>query len=315
MNESQQTVTPPPMDSEINLRELFNIVWAGKWLISAITLSAVAIAVVVALILPNIYRAEALVAPNHEQNAGGLSALASQYGGLAGLAGLDFGTGTGASHKTDLALEVLKSRKFVAQFIERHGILVPLMAANGWDSSTDELTYDRDVYDPVQDQWVRSVRPPREVIPSSQEAYEEFRECLFVSQSTDSSFVRIAIEFYSPNVAKQWVDWLVEDINTTIMLREVSEAEQAIAYLNDQVASTSLADLKSVFFRLIEEQTKTVVLAKVSTEYMFRTVDPAVAPELKAKPKRTIIVLLAAMLSGMLAIAIVLLRNKFSIDQ
>ena len=310
MNESQQTATPPIVEKEIDLRELVRVVWAGKWLISAITLSAVIIAVVVALMLPNIYRAEALLAPNHEQNAGGLSALASQYGGLASLAGIDFGAG--ASDKTDLALEVLKSRKFVADFIQRHDILVPLMAASDWDPGADELRYDLDVYDPATNQWVRSVSPPRNVVPSSQEAYEEFRERLFVSQSTDSSFVSIAIEYYSPKIAKQWVDWLVEDINTTIMLREVSEAEQAIAYLNEQVASTSLADLKNVFFRLIEEQTKTVVLAKVSPEYMFRTVDPAVAPELKAKPNRAIIVLLAAMLAGMVSVAIVLLRNTFS---
>ena len=77
MNESQQTLPPAPYDDEIDFRELFRVLWAGKWLIGGITFAASVIAVIVALMLPNIYRAEALLAPNNQDGAGGLSALAA----------------------------------------------------------------------------------------------------------------------------------------------------------------------------------------------------------------------------------------------
>mgnify|MGYP000589374138 CR=1 FL=1 len=41
----------------------------------------------------------------------------------------------------------------------------------------------------------------------------------------------VSVEHYSPTVARQWVDWLVDDINSEIMEQDVSEAEQAIDYL------------------------------------------------------------------------------------
>ena len=280
MSESKQENSPAPYDDEIDLRELFRVLWAGKWLIGGITFAAAMIAVAVALMLPNIYRAEALLAPNDQQGTGGLSGLAAQYGGLASLAGINLGSGS--ADKTALGLEILRSRKFVSEFIERYDILVPLMAAEDWDAESGELKIDPRVYDLATDRWMRDVRPPRKATPSLQEAQKVFMGILSVSQDNISGFVSIAVEHYSPTVAKQWVDWLVGDINSSIMQQDVAEAEQAIAYLNEQIESTSLADLQNVFFKLIEEQTKIVMLAKVSPEYMLRTLDPTVVPEIKS---------------------------------
>jgi len=304
MTQPEKARPPAPYDDEIDLREVFRVLWAGRWLIGAITFAATVIAVIVALMLPNIYRAEALLAPNDQEGAGGLSALAAQYGGLASLAGINLGGGQ--ADKTAMGLEVLKSRKFVSEFIERHDILVPLMAARRWNSETGDLKIDPDDYDSASSKWIRDVSPPKKTIPSLQEAYEEFMDILSVGQDKKTGFVTVAVEHYSPAVAKQWVDWLIDDLNSSIMRQDVAEAEQAIAYLNKQIEATSLAELHNVFFRLIEEQMKTVMLAKVSNEYLLKTLDPAVAPEKKAKPMRALIVLLSAMLSGILSMFLVL---------
>ncbi len=307
MNESQQNQISAPYDDEIDLRKLFRVLWAGKWLIGGITFAASVIAVILALMLPNIYRAEALLAPNNQEGAGGLSALAAQYGGLASLAGINLGGGS--ADKTALGLEILKSRKFISEFIERHDILVPLMAAEDWDAESGELLIDPKVYDLATHKWMRDVKPPKKANPSFQEAHKVFMGILSVSQDQKSGFVTIAVEHYSPTVAKQWVDWLVEDINSSIMQQDVAEAEQAIAYLNEQIESTSLADLQNVFFKLIEEQTKIVMLAKVTPEYMLRTLDPAIIPEIKYRPRRALICVFGTLLGGMLSVLGVLIRH------
>lgn len=310
MNESQQNLPPTSYDDEIDLRELFRVLWEGKWLIGGITSAATVIAVIVALMLPNIYRAEALLAPNDQEGAGGLSALAAQYGGLASLAGINIGGGS--ADKTALGLEILKSRKFISEFIERHDILVSLMAAEGWDSETGILEIDPDDYDAASETWVRNVRPPRRTVPTYQEAYEVFMDILSVSQNKKTGFVTVSVEHYSPTIAMQWVDWLIDDLNLSIMQQDVAEAEQAIEYLNKQIESTSLADMQNVFFSLIEEQTKTVMLAKVTDEYLLKTLDPAVAPEVKSKPRRSLIVVLSALLGSFLAFAFVLVSNTMN---
>lgn len=287
----------------VDVQEFVRVVNARKWLIGSIVAAGSVLTVIVTLLMPNVYRADVLVAPNEEQTGGGLSALAEQYGGLAALAGINLMGG--ADEKTTLGLAVLRSRKFISDFVARHDILVPLIAAKGWDRESRALIIDADDYDVQSGEWIRKVRYPKQVVPSMQEAYEVFIEdVLTVGQNTQTGYVTIAIEHYSPDVAQQWATWLVEDINQTIMQKDVREAQQAIEYLNEQIKATSLAELRGVFSRLIEDQTKTIMLAAVTDEYLFKTVDPAVAPEEKARPKRALIVLLGAFLSGVLAVLI-----------
>lgn len=312
MIESRQHASDAAGYDELDLRGLVRDLWAGKWQIGGISVVVAVASIVVAFILPNVYRAEALLAPNDPNDLGGLSTLAAQYGGLASLAG--FNLDGGATDKTALGLEVLKSRKFLSEFIERHDLLVPLMAADGWNPESDELQIDPDDYDVETGMWVRDVSYSKKSVPSSQEAYEQFLENFSARQDSKSGFVTVSVDHVSPAVAKQWVDWLVEDINAMIMRQDVARAEQAIAYLDDQLRNTSLVELQSVFFGLIEEQMKTVLLAKVSPEYLFRTVDPAVIPERKHRPRRVMIVVLSTLIGALAGMLFVLGRRNASAE-
>ena len=93
----------------------------------------------------------------------------------------------------------------------------------------------------------------------------------------------------SPSVARDWVILIVNGVNNAVRARDVEEAENSIAFLNEQRQKTSLVSLTEVFAELIEQQTKTVMLAAASEEYVFQVIDPPVAPELKSEPSRALI--------------------------
>ena len=283
------------------------VLWSGKWLISAVTGLAAAISVVVALSLPNIYTASALLAPA-ESGGGGLSGLMKQYGGLASLAGVSVPGGEEGS-RAQLGMQLMKSRAFIGAFVERRNILPELMAVESWDTGSGEIVFDPESYDAESKIWVRDVKPPKSPAPSAQEAHKVFTGILGVSQDKQTGYVSVSIEHLSPIVAAQWVNWLVEDVNATVKAQDVAEAEKSIEYLKQQVANTSLADLQAMFFELIQSQTETVMLAEVRPEYVFKTIDPAVVPEQKTKPNRALMCVLGTLLGGMLGVVIVLVRH------
>src|SRR5690554_3094101 len=101
-------------DNEIDLRELFRVIWQAKWIIIAITFVFAIGSVFYSLSLPDIYKSEVTLAPAGD-DAGNLR-MSDQLGGLASLAGLNLGGGR--SNKTQLALAVLNSKKFKMDFIE-----------------------------------------------------------------------------------------------------------------------------------------------------------------------------------------------------
>ena len=304
MNDMNQQ--PAPIyDDEIDLRELFGVLWKGKFTIVIIGVLATAIAVMVALSKPNIYKSEAVLAPVGKSAGGG---LASKYGGLASLAGISLPS-TGVD-KTGIALEFLQSREFLRQFIQRHPDVLPeLMAVDKWDSGSNELIFNDSVYDAKNNVWLREAVAPRKAEPSVQEAHAAFSGMLSVATDKNSGLVTIGIEHRSPYVAQKWVSWLVDDINQVIRDQDVEQAEKSIAYLKEQISETAVADLQAGFFEMIQDQIQTIMLAKATPEYLFKTIDPAVVPELKVKPKRALIVVLGGLLGGMLGVMWVLIRR------
>ncbi|EKO3846176.1 MULTISPECIES: Wzz/FepE/Etk N-terminal domain-containing protein [Vibrio harveyi group] len=301
---------PQSTDDEIDLRELFNALWKGKWII-IVTIFVFAVgSVLYALSLPNIYKSDALLAPAESSNGGGLSKMAGQLGGLAALAGVNLGAGE--SSQTDLAVQVMKSRQFVETFINKHDLLVPLMAAKDWDLANNKLILNEELYNSNTGEWLREPNGLRGVTPTAQEAFEVFsKEVMSVSQDKESGLYTISVKHYSPYVAQQWVNWLIEDINKVMRERTIAETSQNLAYLNTQLQKTAVADMQSTFYKLIEEQTKSLMLAEVQEEFIFKVVDPAVAPELKDGPKRALICVLGTLLGGILGVAIVLVRFAF----
>jgi hypothetical protein len=180
------------------------------------------------------------------------------------------------------------------------------MAAENWNAKTNTLIFNDDVYNATTKTWVREVKAPKKPQPSSWEAYKMFKDILVVAGDKETGMITLTIEHYSPEIATQWLLWLVSDINATMRDQDKAEAQRSIDYLTAKLNETQLADMQTVFYQLIEQQTKTIMLAEVSLEYVLKTIDPANAPEEKAKPKRALIVVLGTMLGGILSVLIVL---------
>lgn len=311
--ESNQNYLPypphPQQDhDEIDLRELFSILWKGKWSIIVTTFVFTLCSILYALSLPNIYKADALLAPTESSNGGGLSKMAGQLGGLAALAGVNLGSSE--TSQTELAVHVMKSRKFIESFISEHELLVPVMAVKGWSEKKNELVIDNELYDVKKNKWLRAPKGLRGIKPSLQEASEVFiRDIFTIVQDKESGLYTVSVRYYSPNISKDWVNWLIEDINRVMRERTISETSQNLDYLNTQLQKTSVADMQSTFYKLIEEQTKSLMLAEVQEEFVFKILDPAISPEIKDSPKRLIIVLLGIILGGVLSVSSVLVHN------
>jgi len=296
------------MDDEVDLLELWSIIWSGKWQIITIMFVFAVGSVVYALWLPDIYRTEVLLAPVAQEESGGLGGNLGQLGGLASLAGINLDGASAEVTMKSRALAIIQSRFFIQDFFERHDLLVPFMGSiPGEASGTIEI--DPELYDENAGQWVRESSPAGNVIPSGQEVYEEFSEILTITEDVETGLVTVALEWYEPRMIRQWIVWLIEDLNSYMRGQDSLEAQRAIDYLNGQLQQTSLVEMRSVFFNLIQQQTQQVMLADARPEYALETIDPAVVPETKSAPSRSLICILITLLGGMLSVLIVLLRH------
>jgi len=295
-------------DDEIDLRELFSVLWAGKKVIVAITGLFAAAAVVYALSIANEYKASIVIAPA-QQEGGGLSGALGQLGGLASLAGVSLGGGGGS--EAAVAQEIMQSWGFVEQFIVNNELEVEVFAAEGWNKTSNVLTIDSDLYDKDSNKWLIDEDGQLRA-PTSWELYEAFSKRLSVSEDKKSGLTSVSIEYFSPIVAKNWVDLYVAAINEHMRQRKLRQVNSNIEYLQAQIEKTSIAEMREVFYQIIEEQVKNKMLAEASPEYAFVTVSPSMVPEEKSKPKRALMCILGTLLGGLLSVLYVLVRHYAS---
>ena len=293
-------------DDEIDLRELFAVLWSGKKLILAITACFALFAVMYALSLPNQYKASTTLVPA-QNDGGGLSGALGQLGGLASLAGVSIGGGE--SSEAQVAQQIMLSRSFIEDFVRQNDLAVEVFAAQGWDRDSNQLKVDGSLFNTETNQWVREPPPGKQAEPSGWELYGAFKGMLSVAEDKKTGMVTVSVEYYSPEIAKQWVDKVVAAINTHMQSRKLERVNRNITYLEKQVEKTAIADMKEVFYTIIEEQIKNKMLAKASPEYAFVTVSPAMVPEEKTQPKRALICILGTLLGGMLSVLLVLVRH------
>lgn len=259
---------------ELSLLEVWRIFWLEKWTIILVTAAFAIGSIIYALIATEWYRAEVLLAPAEQSNT---SSLSGTLGSLASLAGVSV-SGTDSAE----ALAVLSSREFSRSFIEDLN-LMPVFF-----DSTEIESSDIDIRDGVK-YFNDNVRT--------------------VSEDRDTSLVTLAIEWTNPTIAAEWANLLVERLNDRMRQRALSEAETNLVYLKEELGQTSIVTLQQSIGRLMETELQKLMLARGNEQFAFRIIDPAQVPKVRSRPARTLTVVIATFVGGLLAVLIVIARR------
>ncbi len=299
------------LDDQIDLRELFFVLGQGKWIITYVTAFLVIIGVIYSLLLPNIYQSKALLAPVDESSSLIGGAL-SQYSGLAGLAGINLPTGeTGSNSKK--AIELIRSLNFFEKYLMPKIFLPDLMAFESWDEEKNKIIYDDSIFLKDSNTWIRDFSYPQKLIPSAQESFEVFKSGhLNILEDNKNGYVALSIKHQSPIIAKQWVEIIVEEVNSFYRQKDKEHSEKAVIYLNEQIAVTSLSEIRQVTASLLEKEIQKLTLIEANLDYVFEYVYPPSVMEKKTEPNRFLIVILFLILGALFGIIIVLVRHYFS---
>jgi len=299
------------INDEIDPKELFAVLWLNKTFIITLTGFVALVSVLYSLSLTNIYTAKTLLSPTSSL---GNSDSLSQYSSIASMAGINLPK-AGGDNQLDVALELVKSKKLLDRLMLYESFLPDLLAAESWAMQTNTITYNQALYDKKNNLWVRKASLPFKKIPSSQEALGKFTSLVSISRDNNTKLITLTVDHLSPVVAHQWSLWIVKEVNTILANMEISNSQASIDYLNRQIKITPYSELRTMFYKLIQESTQSMMLASVNPEYVLTTIDPPVIPEIKSGPKRSSICIFWTLLGGMLSILIILVRKHgFSKD-
>ena len=291
---------------QIDLRVIFKNILDRKLLVAKVTILACVIALVLSFIIPKTYISIAVLKPTEQNSVSNLS----QFSGLASLAGVTLPMGN-IENNAALAIELIQSQHFISSFLDNRNITSILFGATSWNPRKDILSYNNNIYSISENKWTRKTNFPRTSKPSRSEAHEKFMEIISIVQDKKTGYITISLESVSPYLAREWLAWLIQDVNTFIADLNIKESSESIKYLKEQVNNTQYSELRIMFYELIQEYTKSLMLAKVNKEYALSTIDPPSFEEEHISPKKLIYLFVGFAFGILLSMALLFLKSVF----
>lgn len=266
--------------------QLLQLTWRKRWFVLGVTFLFTCVAMSYALLATQWYRSETTLKPTDLR--AGITSQLGGFAGLATLAGIDLGVDGDAAE----AIAVLRSREFQRDFIS--------------DLAIGDLLHEQ------AGRWPGFRRHSGANIdgePDLRQAMRFFNlSILRVVQDKKTGLVVLGVDWTDPVLAAEWANLLVERVNERTRLRAATRAEANIRFLSEELAGTTMVPLQQSIASVLEREYETLMLARGNRDFAFQVIDPAAPPDLRVRPKRTVIVALAAMLGFAVACAIVFVR-------
>jgi len=287
MTENQTTAPQPsPIDEdEINLLDLLIVLAKHKIMIVKVTFAAALLAVGISLLLTNIYTGTTKILPP-QQSQSSASALLNQLGGLAGMAGGSLGI----KNPNDLYVAMLKSRNVMEKIVKRFDL--------------------QKVYE-------------QETLTGTLKALEGST----VITSGKDGVITVEVDDKDPQLAANLANAFVEELDKLLQTYSLTDASQKRTFFDQQLrqAKDKLTDAELVLdktpntsleyldalrnlkyqeavWEILAKQFEMAKLDEAKDFPLIQVLDKATPPEKKSKPKRSLIVILATLVAGFLAV-------------
>lgn len=274
--------------NEISLAQATRILLAGWVRIAIAALVGGAILVGLAFASDPIYKSEVVLLPKESSPTSGLASQLGQFGGIAGLIGLN----AGGSKVRDESLAVLRSRAFVSEFIKRNDLLPRLTLASK-NLFRTHAGKNMDLQDAIKyfDSNVRTIYDDKKL-----------------------GIIRITIRWRDPETAASLANGMAAQLNQEIREQAIQESTSNVEYLRSELQKSQLVFLSQAIGTLLEGEIKRLMIARGSEEYAFRILDPAQPAVRPEWPRPVFMGAIGCLIGGLLAILSLILPSMARSD-
>lgn len=284
---------------EINIAAILNKTFFHKTKIITLTILGAIVSIFFSLSLDEIF-----VSDSTHVQAEPSSISDTRNDGMSSVLGV---LGGGSSNAGEISKTILhlQSRTFFQNFYQDDLFLAQLMAFQSYDSTNKKIVIDSNAYDIDSGQWVSGK-------PLFEKSFEAFHGDHFnVFSDMITGFITVRVKYYSPDIAVEWNDMIVDSINLYTKDKYIKKSLAAMEYYKKELALTDSTIIQNALIRGIEKEMSTIAFSKISDEFSLEIIDKAFVPVQASEPQKTIIVIIGTFISFLFGIFLVIIYELF----
>ena len=297
-------------DDEIDLRELFQSLWAGRRII--------ALGVVILLFFASVflwtaerkftvdYVFKPVSSDNNSPKLGGL-------GGLASLAGVSLPTGGSGDFLTFKAL--LQSEEVAAHLLKDHDLVAQIYGSE-WNGESREFQPPKRSVRAVAIGWIKTLltgeRKADYMPPNAARLSRWLKGAFSVSEERDTGFLKLSSETPRPDLLVSVMTQATQITDQIIKTRFVETGESTVKFYQRKIATARSREHREALAQLIMQEEQKLMLASNGG---FFVVEPLTIPSVSLQPtspKSPLVLALSIVLGLFVGAGIVLIRKGFS---
>mgnify|MGYP001119288135 CR=1 FL=1 len=301
---TQLDQTHPSNSSEeitVDIKELVGLLWGGRKLIISVTSVIAVCTMFYALSLTNHYISNTTLSMMESEKSATMPGL----GGLVSFAGISMSSETS---KGAMIVNTINSRSFFKHLLSFDDVLPSIMAAKSYDSETKKLVFDPDIYDATNKEWLEGE-------PNYLKAYPVYRGIINIDFQEVRNILYLEAEHISPVFAQEFLTLIIREADDHIRKLDVKRANEAIAYLTAQLATTALTEMRNSITGLMRRQLEQQMRGGINSNFVINVIDPPYIPIYKSKPSRSFICLLGVFFGLVIGILWVVVRHYYALTQ
>ncbi|MGB5196556.1 MAG: Wzz/FepE/Etk N-terminal domain-containing protein [Candidatus Deferrimicrobium sp.] len=266
-------------EDEIDLGIYFAILRKIWWKVALLSLAVGVVTLVVMFLLPNFYKATAVITPSvdEKKQIPALGALAS------------FGVTIGGPSSIEDLESLFKSNDLTVRIFRKYN-LWPIVLADKFDPTTGK------VIPAWTDRLFGNEKGPRP--PGDWDAIRSAKDHLKVSLNKRSGTVSVSFESPSAEGSANIVKYFLEEGKNRLQEEALDRAIRNKKFIQEQIGKTVDALNRDRLYSLLGQEVEREMMARNREQFGFRVIDSPRIPDRKSKPGRWLGALMATLISG-----------------
>ena len=292
---------------EIDLLEIFAVIWAGKLTIVIFSVIAVFCASVFLHSAERKYSVSMIFSPVSAESSSGPNL--SGLGGLAGLAGISIPSATGSD--IDVFQELFSSDE-VAQVVFANTDLMSGLFKGEWDSEKGMFTEpERGTSSKLMSKLKVLLTGTNNIyaVPNPTRLRQFLAESVTLSIDKNTGFVSFSAQTSSPELIIELVSEAISTTDAFIKNRFIISSEATLMFYTQKLNAARSREHREALAKLMASEEQKLMLASAGSNYV---IEPVKLPEISAyptSPKPSLVLALAFVLGVFSSVGAILIFN------